>query len=61
VKLTLMYSESNLLIISSTLMQNDSARVSLYELESSMKGLIAADRKFMHLLEETKREFDEIK
>ena len=61
VKLALMYSESNLLIISSTLMQNDSARVSLYELESSMKGLIAADRKFMHLLEETKREFDEIK
>jgi hypothetical protein len=61
VKLALMYRESNLLIISSTLMQNDSARVSLYELESSMKGLIAADRKFMHLLEETKREFDEIK
>jgi hypothetical protein len=61
VKLALMYSESNLLTISSTLMQNDSARVSLYELESSMKGLIAADRKFMRLLEETKREFDEIK
>lgn len=61
VKLALMYSESSLLVISSTLMQNDSARVSLYELESSMKGLIAADRKFMRLLEETKREFDEIK
>lgn len=61
VKLALMYRESNLLTISSTLMQNDSARVSLYELESSMKGLIAADRKFMRILKETKREFDEIK
>jgi hypothetical protein len=59
VKVALMYSESNLLTISSVLVENDSARVSLYELESSMKGLIASDRKFMHFLEKTKGEFDE--
>jgi len=61
VKLALMYSESNLLTISSALVENDSARVTLYELESSMKSLIASDRKFMHLLEKTKTEFDEIR
>jgi hypothetical protein len=61
VKVALIYSESNLLTISSALVENDSARVSLYELESSMKGLIASDRKFMHFLEKTKGEFDEIK
>jgi hypothetical protein len=60
-KLALMYSESNLLTISSVLVENDSARVTLYELESSMKSLIASDRKFMHLLEKTKTEFDEIR
>jgi hypothetical protein len=60
IKLALMYSESNLLTISSALVENDSARVSLYELESSMKGIIASDRKFMHFLEKTKGEFDEI-
>ena len=56
-----MYSESNLLTISSALVENDSARVTLYELESSMKSLIASDRKFMHLLEKIKTEFDEIR
>ncbi|MGH9979189.1 MAG: hypothetical protein ACRD8Z_25650 [Nitrososphaeraceae archaeon] len=61
VKLALMYSESNLLTISSALVENDSARVSLYELESSMKGLLASDRKFMHFLEKTKNELDEIR
>lgn len=61
VKLAFLYSESNLLTISSALVENDSARVSLYELESSMKGLIASDRKFMHFLEKTKGEFDEIR
>jgi hypothetical protein len=61
VKLALMYSVSNLLTISSALVENDSARVTLYELESSMKSLIASDRKFMHLLEKTKTEFDEIR
>lgn len=61
VKLASMYSESNLLTISSALVENDSARVTLYELESSMKSLIASDRKFMHLLEKTKTEFDEIR
>jgi hypothetical protein len=61
VKLALMYSESNLLTISSALVENDSARVSLYELESSMKGLIASDRKFMHFLQKTKCEFDKIR
>lgn len=61
VKLALMYSESNLLTISSALAENDSARVSLYELESSMKGILASDRKFMHFLEKTKNELDEIK
>lgn len=61
VKIALMYSESNLLTISSALVENDSARVSLYELESSMKGLIASDRKFMHLLEGTKAELNEIR
>jgi hypothetical protein len=61
VKLASMYSESNLLTISSALVENDSARVSLYELESSMKGLLASDRKFMHTLEKTKSEFDEIR
>jgi hypothetical protein len=60
IRLALMYSESNLLTISSALVENDSARVSLYELESSMKGIIASDRKFMHFLEKTKGEFDEI-
>ncbi len=61
IKLALMYSESNLLTISSALVENDSARVSLYELESSMKGIIASDRKFMHFLEKTKGELDEIR
>lgn len=61
VKLASMYSESNLLTISSALVENDSARVSLYELESSMKGLLASDRKFMHTLERTKSEFDEVR
>jgi hypothetical protein len=61
VKLALMYSESNLLAISSALVENDSARVSQYELESSMKGLLASDRKFMHYLEKTKNELDEIR
>jgi hypothetical protein len=61
VKLALMYSESNLLTISSVLVENDSARISLYELESSMKGLLASDRKFMPFLEKTKNELDEIR
>jgi hypothetical protein len=61
IKLALMYSESNLLTISSAFVENDSARVSLYELESSMKGIIASDRKYMHFLEKTKVELDEIK
>jgi hypothetical protein len=61
IKLALMYSESNLLTISATIAENDSARVSLYELESSMKGVIASDRKFMYFLEKTKDEFDEIR
>jgi hypothetical protein len=61
VKLAVMYSESNLLTISSTLAENDTARVSFYELESSMKSIIASDRKFMHFLEKTKGEFDEIR
>lgn len=60
VKLAFMYSESNLLTIS-TLVENDTARVSLYELESSMKSLLASDRKFMQILAKTKSEFDEIR
>lgn len=61
VKLALMYSESNLLSVSSALVESDTARVTLYELESSMKGLIANDQRFMHLLGKTKMEFDEIR
>lgn len=60
VRLALMYSESNLLSISSALVESDSARVKLYELESSMKKLLACDRRFMHILEIAKKEFDEI-
>jgi hypothetical protein len=60
VKLAFMYSESNLLTIS-TLVENDTARVSVYELESSMKSLLASDRKFMQILAKTKSEFDEIR
>jgi hypothetical protein len=56
-----MYSESNLLSVSSALVESDTARVTLYELESSMKGLIANDQRFMHLLGKTKMEFDEIR
>jgi hypothetical protein len=59
-KLAFMYSESNLLTIS-TIVENDIARVSLYELESSMKSLIASDTKFMQFLAKTKGEFDKIK
>jgi hypothetical protein len=59
-KLAFMYSESNLLTIS-TIVENDIARVSLYELESSMKSLIASDRKFMQFLAKIKGEFDKIK
>jgi hypothetical protein len=61
VKLAISYSESNLLSISSTLAESDNARVTLYELESSMKALIANDHRFMDLLRRTKTEFDEIR
>jgi hypothetical protein len=59
-KLAFMYSESNLLTVSS-LVENDIARVSLYELESSMKSLIASDKKFMQFLAKIRGEFDKIR
>lgn len=61
VKLAITYSESNLLSISSALAESDNARVTLYEIESSMKALIANDHRFMKLLGKTKTEFDEIR
>jgi hypothetical protein len=61
VKLAITYSESNLLSISSALAESDNARVTLYEIESSMKALIANDHRFMDLLRKTKMEFDEIR
>ena len=51
-KLAIMYSESNiLLMVNPDEVANDSATVTMYELESTMKTILSKDDKFMQLLE----------
>jgi len=57
-KLCTMYSESNILMaVNSCFVANDSARVALYELESTMKTTLSRDEKFMQLLGEIRVDF----
>jgi len=68
-KLGMMYSQSNILVmVNSDDVADDSARVAMYELESTMKTVLSKDKKFMRLLkavqvdfEYTFREFMELK
>ena len=57
-KLAIMYSESNiLLMVNADDVANDSARVAMYELESTMKTILSKDSKFMQLLEVVHADF----
>lgn len=52
------YSESNiLLMVNSDDVDDDSARVAIYELESTMKTILSKDKKFMQLLKVVHAEF----
>jgi hypothetical protein len=58
VRLGVMYSESNiLLMVNSDAVDDDSARVAIYELESTMKTILSKDKKFMQLLKVVHAEF----
>src|SRR5207248_3108907 len=51
-KLAIMYSESSILQMANPDdVANDSATVTMYELESTMKTILSKDNKFMQLLE----------
>ncbi len=57
-RLGVMYSESNiLLMVNSDDVDDDSARVAIYELESTMKTILSKDKKFMQLLKVVHAEF----
>lgn len=57
-RLGVMYSESNiLLMVNSDDVNDDSARVAIYELESTMKTILSKDKKFMQLLKVVHAEF----
>jgi hypothetical protein len=58
IKLTIMYSESNLLSANADI-TDDSARISLYELESSMKSLLSKDNRFIGFLRNIHRGFNQ--
>jgi hypothetical protein len=55
-KLAIMYNESNILMTNPDV-ENDNARVTLYELENKMKLLLSRDNNFMQLLQKVEREF----
>jgi hypothetical protein len=57
-RLAIMYSESNiLLMVNSDDVGNDTGRVAMYELESTMKTILSKDNKFMQLLERVYTDF----
>jgi hypothetical protein len=57
-KLAVMYSQSNILMmVNSEDIVNDSARVAMYELETTMKANLSKDKKFIHLLKEVHADF----
>ena len=57
-RLGVRYSESNiLLMVNSDDVDDDSARVAIYELESTMKTILSKDKKFMQLLKVVHAEF----
>ncbi len=57
-KLAIMYSQSNILMmVNSEDIVNDSARVAMYELETTMKANLSKDKKFIHLLKEVDADF----
>jgi hypothetical protein len=57
-KLAIMYSQSNILmIVNSEDVVNDSARVAMYELETTMKATLSKDKKFIHLLKVVHSDF----
>ena len=58
IKLTIMYSESNLLADSPDT-TDENARLSLYELESNMKTILSKDNRFLEFLEIIYREVSE--
>jgi hypothetical protein len=57
-KLAIMYSQSNILMtVNSEDVVNDSARVAMYELETTMKVNLSKDKKFRHLLKVVHSDF----
>lgn len=57
-KLGVMYSESNILVmVNSDDVAIDSARVAMYELESTMKTILSRDKKFIQLLKVVQTDF----
>jgi hypothetical protein len=57
-KLAIMYSQSNILkTVNSEDIVNDSARVAMYELETTMKVNLSKDKKFMHHLKVVHADF----
>ena len=57
-ELGVMYSQSNILVtVNSDDVANDSARVAMYELETTMKTILSKDKKFIHLLEVVHADF----
>jgi len=57
-RLGVMYSESNILVmVNSDDVDDDSARVAIYELESTMKTILSKDKRSMQLLKVVQAEF----
>jgi hypothetical protein len=57
-KLAILYSQSNILMtVNSEDIVNDSARVAMYELETTMKTNLSKDKKFIHLLKGVHADF----
>jgi hypothetical protein len=57
-KLAILYSQSNILMtVNSEDIVNDSARVAMYELETTMKANLSKDKKFIHLLKMVHADF----
>jgi hypothetical protein len=57
-KLGIMYNQSNILVtVNSDDIANDSARVAMYELETTMKTILSKDKKFIHLLKMVHADF----
>lgn len=58
-RLGVMYSEPNILVmVNSDDVADDSARVAMYELESTMKTILSKDKKFMQLLKVVQVDFE---